>query len=232
MEHNPMTEPSLQSRDAFCLAEAYRIIDDDMYKILPLIDHQPPVKYIVDIGGNIGGFTIAASNAFPEAEIVVIEPDPELMDVIRYNTKSCQAKIHYIEKACIGHDATAVTFMRIIGGRAGSFVIQNEWQPDFSRCNTQKIKVPAITLPTVLAEYEFPRLDILKIDAEGVESGILLNLKQNDWMPKVHWIRGEWHGRHNWTVIQDALKETHVYALQPHSDNGEMIAHNIEDSDK
>ena len=231
-------ELNMHVRDSFCAIEAARIVNEDTYKIRPMIGHRLPVKYIVDIGGNAGAFTFAAAAAYPDAEILVIEPDPELMADIRYNLRGLKAKVHFVEAACVDHPTPfleengqpRVTFVRRASHRAGSFVRHTLWgQAAELADGDEELAVAAVTLPALLAEHRFPQIDILKIDAEGVEGEILTSLKSAGWMPRVHWIRGEWHGRADWPAIEAALRETHEFALEPNPENGEMIAHNRQD---
>lgn len=227
----PRTDINMKVRDTFCAIETSRIINEDTYKIRPMVGHQTPVKYIVDIGGNAGAFTYAASACYPESEIIVIEPDPELMADIRYNTKGCRAKIHYIEAACVGTECESNTFIRRASHRAGSFIRETEWGKQAVLMEgDEAMHVLTATLPDLLERFKFPSIDILKIDAEGVEPGILTSLKETGWMPRIHWVRGEWHGRSSWPIIDAALSETHVYHLQDTPNNGELIAHNIADA--
>ena len=225
------TEVNMRVRDSFCAAEAAHIINEDMYKIRPMIEHRVPVRYIVDIGGNAGAFTVAASAAYPESEIIVVEPDPELMADIRYNTRDCKAKIHYVEKACVGTDRESVAFVRTADSRGSGFVKESSWgATKETTADDAEFTVPATTLPKLLEEFGFSSVDILKIDAEGVEGEILASLKETGWLLRVHWIRGEWHGQSDKRKIETALRETHVCTLQPSPANGELIAHNREDA--
>lgn len=218
-------------RDTFSASETDRIINGDMYHIRPMVGHRVPVKFIVDIGGNAGSFTVAASRAYPDAEIIVIEPDPELMEDIRHNTRDCVAKIHYVEAACVARDDDTVTFVRTNISRCGSFVSGTPWaSSQQTSSEDETLTVKAVRLPELLDQFGFTSIDILKIDAEGVEGEILTHLKETGWMPKLHWIRGEWHGRDSWSVIEAALAGTHVHRLQDSAFNGEMIAHNVQDA--
>jgi hypothetical protein len=122
------------------------------------------------------------------------------------------------------------TYVRQASHRAGSFVRETTWvsakgaSPEY-----EEFTVPAVNLPKLLADYGFESIDLLKIDAEGVEGEILLSLKAAGGMPRVHWIRREWHGREDWPRIEVALRNTHDFHLQPTAENGELIAHNRAD---
>jgi FkbM family methyltransferase len=261
MEIPPKMEINMHVRDSFCALEAARIISEDTYKIRPMIGHRVPVRYIVDIGANAGAFAFAASAAYPEAEILVIEPDDELMEDIRFNLRNCKAKIHCIHAACVGEKSPewiaggadraenpqatvpylgrsgsdvagpGTSFIRKAGHRAGSFLRMTRWGYGAAlEPGDGELTVPTVELPALLAQHHFSSIDILKIDAEGVEGEILQSLRTAGWMPRVHWIRGEWHGREDWPIIDAALRETHEYRLQDSLNNGELIAHNREDA--
>jgi FkbM family methyltransferase len=228
-------EFNMRVRDTTGAVEAAKIVQDDMYIIRPMMAGGR-VKRIVDLGGCSGAFTFMASLCYPEAEIIVVEPDPELMDDIRYNTRNCKAKIYYVQAACVGEPQETVPFLRVQANRGGGHVRAGAWpgerepvtpvQPD-----DVELTVPAYTLPALLDKFGFASLDVLKIDCEGAEGEILLSLKAAGWMPRVHWIRGEWHGRSNWPKIEEALRETHEFRLlEDTALLGFMIAHNRSDA--
>jgi FkbM family methyltransferase len=222
----------MKTRNDFCAFEVEQIIARDMYEIRPLVGHRVPVRFVVDIGGNAGAFTVAASNLFPAAHIIVVEPDADLMSDIRENTRNCKATIHYVEKACVGRAVDRVRFVKPIGRPQGNYVRGTAWDSEQRRGEEtySEIDVAAVTLPHLLSQYAFPTVDVLKIDAEGVEGEVLLSLRDSEWLPRVHWIRGEWHGLGTQQQIEDALRATHVWHLQKGLTNGSLIAHNKMDS--
>lgn len=222
----------IKAPDRFCADEAKRIIEKDMYEIRPMIGHRVPVEYIIDIGANAGGFTIAASNAYPHAKILAVEADPELEQDFRANTANCKAEIHYVKKACVGKTPpNTVRFVRVEDFPGNSHVDGMFDNQDYINRPTTEIRVPAITLLSLLKKYNFPRIDILKIDAEGVEGEIFSTLKEAGLMPNVHWIRGEWHGQDDRPIIEAALQDTHVLKLCSGTTNGYLIAHNKNDAE-
>jgi len=224
---------NMQTSDPHSHNEAVQILCNDMYEIKPMVGHRIPVKYIVDIGGNVGAFALHAALTYPDAEILLVEPDPKIMEMARANTRGCSAKIHYIEKACVGLDSPkTVLFCRIIGASGGSHVVPEHWNLDavLQKYETEELQVPTATLPELLEEVGFSSIDILKIDCEGLEGEILTSLQKTEWLSKTHWIRGEWHGRHDIPVIQAALAATHVCICPGDGNNGPMIAHNVKDA--
>ncbi len=52
------------------------------------------------------------------------------------------------------------------------------------KANSVEIRCPLRTISQVLAEYNLPRIDLLKIDCEGAELAVLLGIDKTDW-PKI-----------------------------------------------
>lgn len=183
------------------------VIFQDEYKVAELARSDQDIKYIVDIGANTGSASAMFQEHFPNAKILVIEPHPDLMKIAKVNTDN---KLIYVEKAVID-DARKkkVTFNICDWGGNGHVDGYFRWDlfaPMGSKLNRQ-IKVDATTLKKVMEDNKFPRIDLLKIDCEGFEGGILQSFKPH--MKLVKHFRGEWHGDTEIPLIKDALEATH-----------------------
>lgn len=183
------------------------VITRDEYGIVALAAKDPGIKYIVDIGGNVGCASLLFQRHFPEATIVCCEPEAENMKYARLNTDN---KLVYVEKAIVA-DPFVHKVMFNVCGWAGNHHVDGHFRWDLftpmgSRLDHQ-IAVPATTLQQVIQENEFPCIDLLKIDCEGFEGEILQSIKP--WMKHVRHFRGEWHGDADIPLIEDALKDTH-----------------------
>ncbi|MDC0261935.1 hypothetical protein OAK47_01795 [Planctomycetaceae bacterium] len=66
------------------LHELSLILVDDCYRLMEI---DSPVNVIVDIGGNIGLFTLAALNRFQPKHIHTYEPNPQIQSVLEHNTQ-------------------------------------------------------------------------------------------------------------------------------------------------
>lgn len=183
------------------------VILNDEYKIAELARNDQDIKYIVDIGANVGCASAWFQEHFPKAKILVAEPHPDLMKLAKINTDN---KLIYIEKAVIDNGRKKkVTFNICKWGGNGHVDGHFRWdlfEPMGSKLDRQ-IQVEAITLKKMLDDNEFPRIDLLKIDCEGFEGGILQSFKP--YMRKVKHFRGEWHGDLEIPLIRDALEATH-----------------------
>lgn len=182
------------------------VIDEDEYKIQELFDADKEIEYIVDLGANLGTASMHIQNFFPNAKILVCEPHPDLMHYAKLNTDN---KLTYIEEAIIGDDRKEVTFN--ICRWAGNGHVDGNFRWDlFEPMGSEKVReitVKASTLKDIMDKNNFPRIDLLKVDTEGMEGQILTAFKP--FMHLVKHVRGEWHGDLEIPIIKDALKDTH-----------------------
>ncbi len=187
------------------------VVIDDEYKIRELFVVDKDIEYIVDLGANSGTASFKFQTFYPNAKILVCEPEPELMKYAKLNTNN---KLTYVEKAIIGDDRKEVPFN--ICKWAGNHHVDGHFRWDlYAPMGSKKvgqIKVPACTLKDLVDEYKFPRIDLLKIDTEGMESEILKAYKP--YLKSVKYIRGEWHGDKERTLIRELLQETHDVIME------------------
>lgn len=198
------------------------VIRDDEYRIKELSEGDREIEYIVDIGANLGTASMMLQKHFPNAQILVCEPHPELMKYAKINTEN---KLIYIEEAIIGDDRKEVTFNVCHWAGNGHVSGNFRWdlfEPMGSRLDHQ-ITVPASTLKEIMDRHNFPRIDLLKIDTEGMEGQILQAFKPH--MSLVKHFRGEWHGDKEIVLIKEALKDTHdIYVDKRRTTHGDLFA--------
>ncbi len=198
------------------------VVEDDEYKVAQLSQEDKEIEYIVDLGANVGMASLQFQTYFPEAKILVCEPEPECMKYTKLNTGN---KLIYVEEAIIGDDRKEVTFN--VCKWAGNGHVDGNFRWDlFEPMGSEldhKITVPASTLKEIIDGYEFPRIDLLKVDTEGMEGQILQAFKP--YMHLVKHIRGEWHGDAEIPVIREALQETHnVFFDRKQPTHGDVFA--------
>lgn len=182
------------------------VIDEDEYKIAELAEEDKDIKYIVDLGANLGAASYQMQKYFPNAKILVCEPEPELMKYAKINTDN---KLIYIQEAIVGDDRKEVTF-NVCKWQGNGHVDGNFRWDLFEPMGSEQIgqiQVKASTLKEIMDRHDFPRIDLLKVDTEGLEGQILQKFKP--YMNLVKHFRGEWHGDKEIPLIKDALKDTH-----------------------
>lgn len=190
-------------------AHEEEVITKDSYSLRALLERDKGIEYIVDIGANIGAFSVFAHQLFPDAKIISCEPEPVMMSFVKENTEN---QLIYVQKAIVGDPWAREVQFNICKWQGnhhvdGVFNKEVYCQPEVGSEILHSITVTATTLKAVLEENKFPRIDLLKIDTEGAEPQILQSMKS--WLKNVRHIMIEWHSQADLKIIKEALSETH-----------------------
>ena len=135
----------------------------------------PPHPVIIDIGANVGFFTLYAASRFPDAEILAFEPIPSNFALLERNIE-------------LNRDRCAVSLYQVaVAGHSGYVTMISEGaDPYFTSSSIVReglsagdddvslLKVPCTTLQTIFDEHEFENCDLLKMDCESAEYEIIL----------------------------------------------------------
>jgi FkbM family methyltransferase len=136
----------------------------------------PSNPTILDIGANAGYFSLFALGRFSGARVFAFEPVPANFRLLnRQRELNPKADMTCIQKAVAGQGGELVlafdaadaftTSATVLGSASG--------QPD-------TIRVAAVTLHDVFAEYHIEQCDLLKMDCEGAEYGVLYGCPSED----------------------------------------------------
>jgi FkbM family methyltransferase len=206
------------------------ILAGDEYELQPLLAERRQLRWVLDVGGHVGSFTLKVKRGWPEARVIAAEPDPDNAALFRKNTEGL-AGVVLEEAAVLGRRGIEHAHLRQAGranhdsNAAASSVLEvsHPLKPHQRRATAL---VRAVSVLDLLERHAVPRLDLLKLDCEGAEGEILEALAESGWLKRVGWIRGEWHGFDNLARVEAALRDTHTYAVQ-RSDYpwGSFIAH-------
>lgn len=181
--HRPIPEGTSMRVRALGRTVYYRGAADGMthffrvnYRILDT--PQSPVRFIVDAGANIGAATLRFRHFHQQAKIIALEPEPANFQILSRNVSS-DANIFPIQKALWPRECALRIFQpRPLAPRNNAFrVEEHDGDP-------QPGDVPATTIPSLLNQFAFPEIDILKIDIEGAEY-FVFDDSARDWVDKV-----------------------------------------------
>ncbi len=154
-----------------------QVFKEDQYRF----NFDEPINSIIDAGANIGLASIVFGNKYPNAKIIAIEPDKgnfELMkkNVSPYNVRPVMAgvwnKSTNLEVIDHGHGAWAYTVEEVE--------------------HPTKNSIPALSINQIMADSNFDRIDILKIDIEGSEKEVF-ETDYELWLPKTKYLIVEMH---------------------------------------
>jgi len=147
------------------------LLIDDEYGLERL---GPPPKTILDVGANVGMFSLWAGANFPDAAIHAYEPNPSLQQYLSENTRQVGATIH--AEGVSGSDGL------------GSFT--KGTQSMVGQCRESETgDIAVVSLRTAIDRIG-GSVDLLKLDCEGAEWSILEHAKDFE---SVGSVRMEYH---------------------------------------
>ncbi len=128
----------------------------DTYRIKHLVD----VRRVVDVGANIGLFTLFVCDLWPSCTVVAVEPEPDNFELLTRNvTENGLADRVELLNAGV-EDGTADTTMVV--SNAG---LSQTGAPTYRDDRLPRTTVPAVSLDSLLGVT----VDLLKMDTEGAE---------------------------------------------------------------
>jgi FkbM family methyltransferase len=121
---------------------------------------------VLDIGANIGAFTLDVATRFPAATIHAYEPDPQTCHMLQRNIEAngLSSRVRIWNEAVAGESGTLTLW------RGDGSLVASAYLPAAERGDPRD--VPAVTLRTAVARTS-GRVGVLKIDCEGAEAEIL-----------------------------------------------------------
>lgn len=122
----------------------------------------------VDIGANAGIYTMTAASCVGDTgRVLAIEPNPAVLDRLKYNMALNGFEHRVIlEQSCVG-DAEGVVELTLDDTNLGGTSLVNER-------SAHKISAACYPLLSILQKYGIARIDGLKIDIEGAEDIALI----------------------------------------------------------
>lgn len=158
-------------------------IEENYNKYLKVIKNP---KVIIDVGANIGCFSIDCAKNFKNCQIYAYEPFKESFDLMNINLKLNKVNNVVVECAAIT-DKNGTVNLGIYEGMFEGNSIGQIWGK-----TTTVEKVKSSNLKEVFSKNNIKNCDLLKLDCEGSEYEILENL-DNKIFDKIQNILMEYH---------------------------------------
>jgi FkbM family methyltransferase len=152
------------------------VFEEEVYK-LPFFY---PVKTVVDLGANIGLFSVYIKSKFPQSRVVAVEPDADNIALFRKNTQHLEGI--ELEEAGIWHSDTKLDINRECGHPCTFFMEENKLNG----------AINGVCMDTLVHKYGLSRIDLLKVDIEGGERA-LFSRNNASWLKRVKIIQIEIH---------------------------------------
>lgn len=123
----------------------------------------------VDIGANVGAYTILAASVIKTGKIFSFEPMPSALDILYENVKinNLEDRVKIVEK--VVSDKTG--YERFVG-----YNISEYSHIAIDKTSKSK-KIPSVKLDDFCKDYKIDFIDAIKIDVEGAELKVLKGLE-------------------------------------------------------
>ena len=148
-------------REIWC-ENVYEVFDGDL----------ADTGIVIDIGANIGAFSVFAAHLGAK-KVIAVEPEKGNLNLLRHNTADNQQ--HVPDCEFIIEDSG-------IAGQAGTAQITDEHGDSrvyLESLNERLQKIKLMTLEDLFKKYKLEFIDVLKLDIEGLEGQVLINTPEN-----------------------------------------------------
>ncbi|MBE7494825.1 MAG: FkbM family methyltransferase [Verrucomicrobiaceae bacterium] len=191
---------------------------------------------VIDIGANIGMFSLCVKHTCPDARVLALEPSPRLHGLLTRNLLPFGDSARALACGVAERDGEAVfTYYpdySIMSGfhadaaRDAGVLAAGIRQELHSRAGTgrqvpeslieslarqrlggkQELLCPLRSLSSLIREWDLACVDLLKVDAERSELAVLRGIEPQDW-PKIRQIVIEVHDAATLHAVEELLRE-------------------------
>jgi FkbM family methyltransferase len=169
---------------------------------------------VVDLGANIGMFSLFAAKLSPSVQVYAFEPAPETFDLLRKNVLANKLSNVQCHQCAVSSKTGKQTLYLDVGSTADTTVASRIKEPASVR--TQE--VDCISLDELFARCGISRCNLMKVDVEGAEFEIF-EAASLQTLAKIDAIAMEYHEhedrRHH--ELSDLLK-AHGYCVRVSED--------------
>lgn len=187
------------------------ILRNRTYPVLPFV---ADVRVVFDVGANIGAATVHFARHYPDARVHAFEPGSGQRSILRRNAADHPNVVVHP----IGFDDRdrEVPLYRGRDDSGMSSIHSGAWTSDEHELVTIRAAGPWAT------ENDIERIDLLKVDAEGCELGVIGSLSPLLTTVKVIYV--EYDSRASRRAIDRLLEPTHdLYVGKVLLDQGECV---------
>lgn len=148
-----------------------------------------PVRNCIDVGGNIGAFTVWIKELWPAAQVSVIEPERSSFAAL-YANVGMMSGVGAVHGAILYNPGGQVLYVNPNNSGCHKIIPISELTTEQS-INVMPLQ-KTYTLEQIMLAWGWKSLDLLKLDCEGSEVDILTNCTE-EFLRSVKRIVGEFH---------------------------------------
>jgi len=196
-----------RSEAAYSIRVFTQIFKDKNHTLVAGFDGKD-AKVIIDLGANVGYYTLKIKDTNPSCRVIAVEPNPTAIEILEKNIATNDIKGVTVVRKAIGGSAGELTFKTTDQGTMFSGRDLGKIKKDdrywIKESMIRTIQVPCTTLTELLKDYDVREVDILKLDVENMELEIFKSSLEV--LSKVKRIVVEWHTRDTKEQFTDFLQ--------------------------
>ncbi len=168
-------------------------------------------RCVIDIGANVGIFTMTAKRNAPDAVIYAVEAIPDTFHVLERNVDLLGGSdVHVYNLAMGSQDHGEMTFTfypNMPGNSTANRALKDDNKPVMDQVFGKEVAdflyqaetrtVPVRTLSSLIREHGISSIDFLKVEVEGAEISVLDGIEET-----------------HWSIIKQIAVEAHTPGLQ------------------
>lgn len=129
---------------------------------------------IIDVGANVGYFSLFMLSQFPKAKVVAFEPMPFNYDQLSAYKESYPGMDWTLENKAVSSNRDGITlFSSTLDGFSTMASVFND------EGKGEEIKVETVIFSDVLKTHDLDHVDLMKLDCEGSEYAILYGMSDD-----------------------------------------------------
>lgn len=136
----------------------------EKYIVISILNLQNRRKYrkIIDLGANFGYYTIICGGVIPGASVIAVEPNPDILDILKSNIDANDLKNVELFECAVGNKAENLTiYSNHSNTGTASLHKLDAYDAEY--------KVPVKTLDSLLVDREGYAPDLIKSDLQGFD---------------------------------------------------------------
>lgn len=152
-----------------------RFIVDGFYEpeVAKLLDrHLPRQRDVLDVGANIGLFSVKCASLLPSNKVIAVEPTPNALGRLRKNIARNGLEERIEVFAGVASDKEGTVDINFIPGKEEYSTVGNLAHPSVAGLSISSVKVEALPLDSIISRYGVDP-GFIKIDVEGMEHHVL-----------------------------------------------------------
>lgn len=159
------------------------VFDENVYHLSA--EHLDGGGWVVDLGANVGAFSLYAAAMNSEVRVLAVEPQPENAELLGKHVADAGLGDRIVVSVCAVGATSGAEF--IVGVEAQAFTAA-EPIPD-----RPSVAIPRMSLPELLEAMAIERVRVLKLDIEGAEYDVL-GACPKEVLERIDYIAMEFHG--------------------------------------